>query len=116
MISTNEKIAKKQRKILGPLGRLLLKVFRWEINGKIPDLEKMILIGIPHTAMRDAWYALLAVWALDLKVNFFGAAWVFTRLPSLFTKALLNCLDVRSVEGSDAVFEASLSQLSFVNI
>ena len=63
MISTNEKIAKKQRKILGPLGRLLLKVFRWEIKGKIPDLEKMILIGIPHTAMRDAWYALLAVWA-----------------------------------------------------
>ena len=85
MISTNEKLAKKQRKILGPLGRLLLKVFRWEIKGKIPDLEKMILIGIPHTAMRDAWYALLAVWALDLKVNFFGAAWVFTRLPSLFT-------------------------------
>ena len=35
--------------------------------------------------MRDAWYALLAVWALDLKINFFGAAWVFTRLPSLFT-------------------------------
>ncbi len=31
MISTNEKLAKKQRKILGPLGRLLLKVFRWEI-------------------------------------------------------------------------------------
>jgi hypothetical protein len=85
MISTNEKLAKKQRKILGPLGRLLLKVFRWEIKGKIPDLEKMILIGVPHTAMRDAWYALLAVWALDLKVNFFGAAWVFTRLPSLFT-------------------------------
>ena len=52
MISTNEKLAKKQRKILGPLGRLLLKVFRWEIKGKIPDLEKMILIGIPHTAMR----------------------------------------------------------------
>ena len=67
----NEKLAKKHRKILGPLGRLLLKVFRWEIKGKIPDLEKMILIGIPHTAMRDAWYALLAVWALDLKVNFF---------------------------------------------
>ena len=92
MISTNEKLAKKQRKILGPLGRLLLKVFRWEIKGKIPDLEKMILIGIPHTAMRDAWYALLAVWALDLKVNFFGAAWVFTRLPSLFTISKNSCL------------------------
>ena len=63
----------------------MLKIFRWEIKGKIPNLEKMILIGIPHTAMRDAWYGLLAVWALDLKINFFGAAWVFTRLPSLFT-------------------------------
>ena len=95
MISTNEKLAKKQRKILGPLGRLLLKVFRWEIKGKIPDLEKMILIGIPHTAMRDAWYALLAVWALDLKINFFGAAWVFTRLPSLFTISKnLGCFNV----------------------
>ena len=43
MIPTDEKLAKKQRKILGPLGRLLLKLFRWEIKGKIPDLEKMIL-------------------------------------------------------------------------
>ena len=70
MISTNEKLANKQRKILGPLGRLLLKVFRWEIKGKIPDLEKMILIGIPHTAMRDAWYALLAVWGIPISIIF----------------------------------------------
>ena len=56
MISSNEKLAKKQRKILGPLGRLLLKLFRWEIKGKIPDLEKMILIGIPHTAMSCLLY------------------------------------------------------------
>ena len=78
-------LAIKKRRILGPLGRFLMKLFRWEIKGEIPDLSKMILIGLPHTAMRDAWYALLAVWALDLKINFFGAAWIFTRLPSLFT-------------------------------
>ena len=78
-------LSQKKRKILGPIGRMLLKVFNWKIEGEIPDLKKMILIGLPHTAMRDAWYALLAVWALDLKINFFGAAWVFTRLPSLFT-------------------------------
>ncbi len=45
----------------------------------------MILIGAPHSAMRDAWYGLLAVLALDLKVTFFGARWIFTRLPSLVT-------------------------------
>ena len=73
-------LSQKKRKILGPIGRMLLKVFNWKIEGEIPDLKKMILIGLPHTAMRDAWYALLAVWALDLKINFFGAAWVFTCL------------------------------------
>ncbi|MAB95874.1 MAG: hypothetical protein CL496_01440 [Actinobacteria bacterium] len=85
MISSTDNIARKKRKVFGPLGRFLLKVFNWKIEGEIPNLKKMILIGLPHTAMRDAWYALLAVWALDLKINFFGAAWVFTRLPSLFT-------------------------------
>ena len=91
MISTNEKIAKKQRKILGPLGRLLLKVFRWEIKGKIPDLEKMILIGIPHTAMRDAWYALLAVWALDLKVNLLIYI-KFIKIRFIISKNLINSM------------------------
>ena len=47
-----------------------MKLFRWEIEGNIPNLKKMILVGVPHTAMRDAWYALLAVLALDLKINF----------------------------------------------
>ena len=45
MISTTDNIAQKKRKVLGPLGRFLLKIFRWEIKGKIPNLAKMILIG-----------------------------------------------------------------------
>ena len=80
-----ENVSQKERRVLGPIGRFLMKLFRWEIEGNIPNLKKMILVGVPHTAMRDAWYALLAVLALDLKINFFGAAWIFTRLPSLVT-------------------------------
>ena len=66
MNNSQPQLAQKKRRILGPTGRLLLKVFNWNIEGEIPDLKKMILIGLPHTAMRDAWYALLAVWALSL--------------------------------------------------
>ena len=44
-------LSQKKRKILGPIGRMLLKVFNWKIEGEIPDLKKMILIGLPHTAM-----------------------------------------------------------------
>ena len=85
MIDVPENIPQRKRIILGPLARLLLKLFKWDITGTIPNLKKMILIGAPHSAMRDAWYGLLAVLALDLKVTFFGASWIFTRLPSLIT-------------------------------
>ena len=85
MIKVPEKIPKKKRIILGPLSRFLLKIFKWDITGEIPNLSKMVLIGAPHSAMRDAWYGLLAVLALDLKVTFYGASWIFTRLPSLIT-------------------------------
>ena len=85
MIKVPEKIPQKKRIILGPLSRFLLKIFKWDITGEIPNLSKMVLIGAPHSAMRDAWYGLLAVLALDLKVTFYGASWIFTRLPSLIT-------------------------------
>ena len=85
MIKVPEKIPQKKRIILGPLSRFLLKIFKWDITGEIPNLSKMVLIGVPHSAMRDAWYGLLAVLALDLKVTFYGASWIFTRLPSLIT-------------------------------
>ncbi|MDA2969930.1 MAG: hypothetical protein O3A48_00920 [Actinomycetota bacterium] len=95
MIFVPENVAQKKRRFLGPVGRLLIKIFRWEVKGEIPNLKKIILIGVPHTAMRDAWYGLLAVLALDLKINFFGAAWIFTRLPSLFT--ISNNLDRQGI-------------------
>ena len=85
MIKVPEKIPQKKRIILGPLSRFLLKIFKWDITGEIPNLSKMVLIGAPHSAMRDGWYGLLAVLALDLKVTFYGASWIFTRLTSLIT-------------------------------
>ena len=55
MIDVPENIPQRKRIILGPLARLLLKLFKWDISGTIPNLKKMILIGAPHSAMRDAW-------------------------------------------------------------
>ena len=81
----SNKIPVKKRKLLGPIARYLLKIHSWNIVGEIPNKKRMILIGAPHTAYRDAWFGLLAVLALDLRVNFFGAKWVFSRLPSPIT-------------------------------
>ena len=85
-----DKIPIKKRKILGPIARLLLSKYNWSIVGKFPNRKKMILIGAPHTAHRDAWFGLLVVLALDLRVNFFGAKWMFSRLPSPFRKTWID--------------------------
>ncbi len=75
-------IPQKRRKILGPIARYLLKKQKWNIIGEIPNINKMVLIGAPHTAYRDAWFGLLAILSLDIKIKFFGAKWIFSRLPS----------------------------------
>ena len=75
-------IHQKRRKILGPIARYLLKKQKWNIIGEIPNINKIVLIGIPHTAYRDAWFGLLAILSLDIKVKFLGAKWMFSRLPS----------------------------------
>ena len=103
MISIPNKVPRKKRVFLGPLSRKILKLSNWEITGEFPNYKKIILIGVPHTANRDAWYALLAVLALDLKINFFGARWIFTRLPSPYTFS--KDVDVESAIESLEAFE-----------
>ena len=69
------------RKILSLIANGLLRLSNWRINGNIPDFPKVIAIGAPHSAYIDAYYVLLAVLALDVKVKFLAAQWVFSHLP-----------------------------------
>ena len=59
MIQLPENVTEQKRRLLGPLGRFVLKISNWEIRGEIPNYKRMVLVGVPHTAMRDAWYCLL---------------------------------------------------------
>ena len=44
-------LSQKKRKILGPIGRMLLKVFNWKIEGEIPDLKKLNLFNKKNYAV-----------------------------------------------------------------
>ena len=71
------------RWFLSRLGKFLLYLSNWRINGEVPHFNKLIVIGAPHSSLLDAYYVLLAVWALDVKIKFLGAVWIFSRLPIL---------------------------------
>ncbi len=69
------------------LGRVVLRAIGWRLQGAIPDLPKMILIGAPHTSNMDGVVSFVAMTALGLRAGtmvkdsaFRGATGVLLRL------------------------------------
>ncbi len=70
----------KKRKILGPIGRFVLKVVNWDIIGNLPDKKRIIIASAPHSSTFDAVYAYIVCLATDLKFYFLGSVSMFTRI------------------------------------
>ena len=70
----------KIRKILGPLGRLVLKIINWDVVGNLPDKKRIIIASAPHSSTFDAIYAYFVCLALDVKFYFLGSVSMFTRI------------------------------------
>ena len=70
----------KKRKILGPIGRFLLKLVNWDIVGDLPDEKRIIIASAPHSSTFDAIYAYIVCLATDLKFYFLGSVSMFTRI------------------------------------
>ena len=58
-------------------GALILRLLGWRLEGTVPNLEKLVAIGAPHTSAWDFPVAMLAILALGLKVTWLGADWIF---------------------------------------
>ena len=70
----------KTRKLLGPIGRFLLKLVNWDIVGNLPDKKRIIIASAPHSSTFDAIYAYIVCLATDLKFYFLGSVSMFTRI------------------------------------
>jgi 1-acyl-sn-glycerol-3-phosphate acyltransferase len=49
------------------LTRILLRTFGWQVEGKLPDVPKLVVIGAPHTSNWD--FVLFLALAFWLRVN-----------------------------------------------
>ena len=65
------------------LGRTVLSILGWRVEGQIPDLKRLLVIGAPHTSNWDGVFGFAAILGLDAKITFFGK-------HSLFTQPLLG--------------------------
>lgn len=54
------------------LGRGILRLLGWRFTGTVPNLPKMVLIGAPHTSNWDFPLAIVALFALNVRVYWLG--------------------------------------------
>lgn len=52
------------------LGLTVLRLAGWQVTGGLPDREKLLVIAAPHTSNWDWVIALLALWAMGLRMNY----------------------------------------------
>lgn len=62
---------------LRALGRIVLRLLGWRVEGEIPNLPKFVIAVAPHTSNWDFVIGLAAMFALDLRLSFIGKHTLF---------------------------------------
>lgn len=59
------------------IGRFVLAVMGWRVEGEVPNLPKFVIAVAPHTSNWDFVVGLATVFALDLRLAFLGKHTLF---------------------------------------
>ena len=59
------------------LGRTVLKVLGWKVIGKVPNVNKLIVIGAPHTSNWDFVLAMATLLGLNIKMYWMAKHTIF---------------------------------------
>ena len=63
--------------IRAAIGRFVLRLLGWRIEGKLPDLPKQLVIAAPHSSNWDFVLGVALVFAMRLDARFLGKAELF---------------------------------------
>jgi 1-acyl-sn-glycerol-3-phosphate acyltransferase len=58
-------------------GRSVLRLFGWRVEGQIPNLKRILIIGAPHTSNWDFVYAMAAILGLNIRLRWLGKHSIF---------------------------------------
>ena len=59
------------------LGRLILSITGWKVDGVKPDVTRSVIIAAPHTSNWDFLYLLAAAASLKVKIHWLGKSSLF---------------------------------------
>ena len=70
-------IPRRRSAALRVLGRTVLRLMRWRIEGEIPDVPKLVIAVAPHTSNWDFVVGMAVMFALDLQLSFLAKHTLF---------------------------------------
>lgn len=83
-------------------GSFFLKLIGWKLVGRMPDVPKFVIVGVPHTSNWDAICASLAMLASGFKYTFLiKKEWFFWPMGPLFRA--LGGYPVDRAKGADVI-------------
>lgn len=94
MVKMNDKIPRRNFPIGRLIGRLMLLLFGWRIEGDLPQLAKCVVVVAPHTSNWDFFFGMAAALALDLDANWLGKHTLFRIPPSAWLLSRLGGIPV----------------------
>ena len=72
-----EAIPRRRNALARALGRFVLRLLGWRIEGEIPDIPKLVIAVAPHTSNWDFVVGTATMFALDLDLSFIGKHTLF---------------------------------------
>ena len=70
-------VPRRGSRLVRALGRTMLRVMGWRVEGEFPDLPKFVVAVAPHTSNWDFVVGISAMFALDLRLAFIGKHTIF---------------------------------------
>ena len=74
--------------VLRALGRALMRFFGWRIVGTLPDVPKVVVSVAPHTSAWDFVVGVMVLFALDVRIAFFGKHTLFEGVLGRLMRAI----------------------------
>lgn len=74
--------------LLPSIGRVVLRVTGWRIEGVLPNVPKFIAVVAPHTSNWDFFVGVFLMFALDIEVHWFGKESLFRGVPGAMLRKL----------------------------
>ncbi len=72
-----ERVPRRGNRLTRTLGKTIVRLLSWRVEGEIPNREKFVVLVAPHTTGWDFPICIVTLIAIGIRVSWLGVDWMF---------------------------------------